>query len=736
MKKSLFKSFFLLALGFLAFSFSLSTSTATFFDEEIIEGNQIISGTLDIALTSGQNNFVSGADDLQPSDSVARDIYITSESGSLPLKHQVSYLFQDGDPDFCGQLNLKIWYNHHDGPYAPGHPNRDMRLVYNAPLTSLSELQNEDFLIPHPNDEYDSNSSDGLTQWYFYQIEMPPVGEIDSSFQNQTCNFDFIIDAWQAELSSPSAGFSDTESLNSVLQSGIWDDGDNPGSSITTTLAIQPSNPSFDIQYQASDTTVVSAVELYYSYQGGDWIYFTTDHPTPGPSVSGTFTFTTSHGDGIYRFKTIAIDIFNNTEEKTDPDYETLLDTTPPVITASLGEFDLDRTTPSFIENFDFEVTPTPPVDPLDPWTTESSNPAQLQDTPPSWSTLRDDQSVLLTISDPSAGSILSSDFSIPSASTDTLLSFWYNLNLLNGSDDSDFVVRISETADPANHETVLIHANENPLSRYVSDWHELSFQMTNWHGQDVTIEFILSDTFVVPDAQVLIDDITLSQTPHSVSSAKTILFNSYDYGSGFLPDGSGLPLSSEYKIDDGSWIQITGPVDPPSGSHIVYYHTTDEAGHSSGELRLDLINGLGPFGPEETALLIPEIDPTSTASPIPTPTPACPVFSLQNENDQELSICVQADLIDEDRALQLTFSDLPEEGELEYQAIYLYEDQEQAVFRQESLPVDDNALIRQLELATCSGQTCIYHYPEEITLELTIYQLDQEFIGQKLFTF
>lgn len=725
MKKSLFKSFFLLALGLLAFSFVLSTSTATFFDEEKIEGNQIISGTLDITLTSGQGNFVSDANDLHPSDSVVRNIYITSEPGSLPLNHQVSYLFQDGNSNFCDLLSLKIYYYHYNGSYPNGP--RDQRLVYDDSLSTLSSFQTSDFLIPHPDDQYDSDPSNGLTQWYFYQIIMPPVEEIDSSFRNQTCDFDFVVDAWQAELSSPSAGFTNTESLNSVLQSGVWDDGDDPESLINTTTSIQ-ANPNFDVQYQASDTTAVSAVELYYSYQGGGWIYFATDHPTPGPSVSGTFAFTTSHGDGIYRFKTIATDIFNNTEEKTDPDYETLLDTTSPVITASLGEFNSDRTTQPFIENFDFEITPIPPVDPLDPWTTETSNPAQLQNTPPSWSTLRDDQSVLLTISDPSAGSILSSDFSIPSTSSDTLLSFWYNLNLLNGSDDSDFVVRISETADPANYETVLIHANEIPLSRYVSDWHELSFQMTNWHGQDVTIEFILTDTSATPDAQVLIDDITLSQTPHSVSSAKTILFNNYDYGSGFLPGGSGLPLHSEYKIDDGSWIQITGPVDPPSGSHIVYYYTTDEAGHSSGELRLDLINGLGPFGPEET--------PDLTLTPTSTPTPDCPLFLLQDSTSSELSICVQAELIDEGQSVQLTFSDLPEEEELEYQAIYLYEDQEQAVFGQASLPVDGNTLVRQLELATCSDQVCIYHYPEEITLELAIYQFDQEFIGQELFTF
>jgi hypothetical protein len=726
--KRLFKSFFLLALGFSALFSTLSTSLANFTDTETLSDNSIETTILDITLTSGQNNFVSDPADLQPGDSVARDIYLTSASGSADLSHDLSYQFISGNTALCGLLNLKIWYNHYHGPFSGGYVNRDMRLVYDGALTSLSDLSNSDFLIPHPTDQYDSDPSDGLTQWFYYQITLPSSG-LDPALQNQTCNFDFVVDAWQAGSSDKNSGFTDTESITNSLGSGTWNDFDSPTSLISTTLAIQPANPHFNVEYQASDTTAVSAVDLYYSYQNGPRTFFGTDHPSPGSSVTGVFDFETHHGDGIYRFWTEAQDIFGNSETKTLHDYETLLDTTPPVITASLGEFDpVERSTLATLHSSNFEAV-TDPFDPTppDPWTTGTVNPAQIINSSPAWSSsLRGNQSISLTAGSASA-SHLSSTFTIPGgADPDTILSFWYDLRFVEGPLQSFFTVLIRETSNPDNYQIILPYASLNPGTPVVSGWQEVSYQLTAWRGKTVDIVFDLQDNSPTPEAQVLLDDITLSTAPHSISSTKTILFQSYDHGSGFLVDGAGFPVESKYKIDDGAWTQITGPLDPPAGTHTIYYRTQDEAGHYSPEFKLDIINNLVSL--DSTPLLTTELLPPSESA-------VCDLLTLETDSGSVLDICAHLEKINEGQSVRVTLTLLPEEENLEYELIYLFNDQEQGIFTSHSLPVTDQTIVDEFDLATCSGEDCIYHNADEITLDIIIFSDGQKYTTQKVFS-
>ncbi len=194
---------------------------AYFSDSKDSNANTFTAATLDLSLRSGQNNFVPPeiASNMAPGESVARDIYVGKTANSLPLKHGVSYEFVSGSEDFCSRLQLKIWYNHYHGPVSGGYDNRDMRLKYDGPLTSLANLTDVDFIIPHPDDEFDTNSNDGTEQWFFYQITFTSGPEI----VGQECNFKFVFDGWQDNIENyGDGGFTDKEEIYSTLIDSVF----------------------------------------------------------------------------------------------------------------------------------------------------------------------------------------------------------------------------------------------------------------------------------------------------------------------------------------------------------------------------------------------------------------------------------------------------------------------------------------------------------------------------------
>jgi len=225
---------FLLKFAILLIIFSLPLVEATnalYSDTESSSANKVTAGVLDLTLRSGQSNFVpvDKAGSIEPGDSVARDIYVGKTSQSVNLRYSVGYEHVSGDPDFCQQLQLKVWYNHYHCDPAGGYAAcRDMRLKYNGSLTALSNLKNSDFLITHPDDEFDTDPSDGTEQWFYYTISLP--ANVDPSFANKTCQFDFHLKAWQ-ENSDDSWGFKDEEVIGNTIISGQWPTIPSPSSS-------------------------------------------------------------------------------------------------------------------------------------------------------------------------------------------------------------------------------------------------------------------------------------------------------------------------------------------------------------------------------------------------------------------------------------------------------------------------------------------------------------------------
>ena len=223
MRKSLIKIVCLLLIVGLNWTglLAVGQTFAFFSNTEDSNDNTFTAATLDLSLRSGQGNFISPAENMKPGDSTARDIYVGKTADSLPLKHSVSYNFIDGDEDFCNQLQLKVWYNHYHGPVSGGYDNRDMRLKYDGKLSTLADYRDNDFEIPHPDDQFDTDPSDGTEQWFFYSIILPIA--IPDSFQGKVCNFKFVYEAWQTNLPNSSQGFTDKEELESTIKTGYWD---------------------------------------------------------------------------------------------------------------------------------------------------------------------------------------------------------------------------------------------------------------------------------------------------------------------------------------------------------------------------------------------------------------------------------------------------------------------------------------------------------------------------------
>jgi len=216
-KKSLIKIVCLLLIVGLNWTglLAVGQTFAFFSNTKDSDTNTFTAATLDLSLRSGQGNFISPAENMKPGDSTARDIYVGKTANSLPLKHSVSYNFIDGNEDFCSQLELKIWYNHYFGPV------RDMRLKYDESLTSLTNLTDIDFIIPHPDDQFDTDPNDGTEQWFFYSIILPST--VADSFQGEVCKFKFVYEGWQDNIANyGDGGFSDIEEIENTIKVGYW----------------------------------------------------------------------------------------------------------------------------------------------------------------------------------------------------------------------------------------------------------------------------------------------------------------------------------------------------------------------------------------------------------------------------------------------------------------------------------------------------------------------------------
>lgn len=195
---------------------SIGNTYAYFSDTENSDSNTYQTGTLDLSLRSGQGNFVPPAiaNDMDPGESVARDIYIKKE-GSLPFQYNAHSEPISGscDLEFYELLELRVWYNWYDGI------EKHMDLKYNGLLKDFDLITDSDLQVPnsHP---YHSNVFYGPDEhWLYFSIAYPLEAP---ELTGQQCQFKFAFNGWQTNLSDSSFGFSDTEEIYSTLIDSIF----------------------------------------------------------------------------------------------------------------------------------------------------------------------------------------------------------------------------------------------------------------------------------------------------------------------------------------------------------------------------------------------------------------------------------------------------------------------------------------------------------------------------------
>jgi predicted ribosomally synthesized peptide with SipW-like signal peptide len=218
MKKSISKIITLLIVfGFIqAGIFDIGNTNAYFSDTEDSNGNIYQAGTLDLSLRSGQSNFVplEIANDMGPGDSVARDIYIKKE-GSLSFQYDVhsESVSDNCDLEFYNLLELKVWYNWHNDA------GKQMDLKYDGLLKDFELMTDPDLQIPNIHPYYTNGFYGPNEHWFYFNISYPSKA---SELTGKQCQFKFVFEGWQTNLSDSSFGFSDNEEIYSTLTDSIF----------------------------------------------------------------------------------------------------------------------------------------------------------------------------------------------------------------------------------------------------------------------------------------------------------------------------------------------------------------------------------------------------------------------------------------------------------------------------------------------------------------------------------
>ena len=193
MKKSISKIITLLTVfGFIqAGIFGIGNTNAYFVDEEISQGNNYSAGILDLSLRSGQTNFVPPeiANDMDPGESVARDIYIKKE-GSLPFQYDARSepILGECDLEFYNLLELKVWYNWYDDI------EKHMDLKYNGLLKDFDLITDSDLQVPNSHPYYSNVFYGPDEHWFYFSIAYPLEAP---ELTGQQCQFKFAFNGWQ-----------------------------------------------------------------------------------------------------------------------------------------------------------------------------------------------------------------------------------------------------------------------------------------------------------------------------------------------------------------------------------------------------------------------------------------------------------------------------------------------------------------------------------------------------------
>lgn len=165
--------------------------SAYYNDSETSSGSRYSAGILDFYLTANEWTPAKIVSEMLPGDTVIREISVINE-GNLAFQYIVKTQIVEGsDKDFCDILTLKA--------------QLEGTVIYSNGLKDFN-LENSPILISGDRDDWN------------LRVNLPK--DISHELQGKSCQFKFVFDGWQDNLKEK--GFSDTEEMENILESGFW----------------------------------------------------------------------------------------------------------------------------------------------------------------------------------------------------------------------------------------------------------------------------------------------------------------------------------------------------------------------------------------------------------------------------------------------------------------------------------------------------------------------------------
>ncbi|MFH1990532.1 MAG: LamG-like jellyroll fold domain-containing protein [Patescibacteria group bacterium] len=158
---------------------AISETSAFFFNTKDSSANTFTAATLDFSLTGSDFSPSS----LNPGESATRNIIIQKD-GSLGFQYKINYEKVSGN--LCDYLDLTAG-------------------AYSGLLKDFTDQGPFTF--------------SGIPSWNF--VVSLPLG-VSDDLQGEVCDFNFVFNAWQDNLTYLSGGFTDTEKLGSIIKAGYW----------------------------------------------------------------------------------------------------------------------------------------------------------------------------------------------------------------------------------------------------------------------------------------------------------------------------------------------------------------------------------------------------------------------------------------------------------------------------------------------------------------------------------
>ena len=343
----------------------------------------------------------------------------------------------------------------------------------------------------------------------------------------------------------------------------------------------------FTVHYEAEDDGGIDFVELWYSFNGGDWQYYGQDVP----NSPGSFLFDCPEGDGIYEFKTIAFDTFGNEEGK-EADFIPLMievDSQPPTSNLSLNDIGLEKWFgQNLLGNGGFE-------DGEDGWQSggdgdhwvvdygEDGDGYSISPTEGGYMyalgfhdylPVEDGRDWLMREVSLPDNLCSSLSFDWRAISEDTVDYDWFSVWL--GNENDEVLETILSTGS---NEVDLVGWGDTFNWSIDSGWRQVTHSLLNYAGKTIKVWFEVTNTEDdFGSTWAYLDNVVISTADNRITEDQPVNFDGHD------ASGSGL-LAVDYEVDEGGEESAEGDdLYLEAGDHQIDSQAEDSAGNEEEE--------------------------------------------------------------------------------------------------------------------------------------------------------